>query len=159
MAVPTREQTADGFETQIGVNHLGHYYLTAKLWNAGLIAPSPANGNRVARVVNVASTAHFFGELETAMMDNDLLLARPGAYSPRGAYGNSKLANVLFAAELARREAAAASGVRAFSLHPGAVRTEIFRNMGAAALAAAEALAAPFLWFFFKSPLEGAQTD
>jgi NAD(P)-dependent dehydrogenase (short-subunit alcohol dehydrogenase family) len=178
MAVPTREQTVDGFETQIGVNHLGHYYLTAKLWNAGLIAPSPANGNRVARVVNVASTAHFFGELETAMMDNDLLLARPGAYSPWGAYGNSKLANVLFTRELAARlRKAGRDDVVTFSLHPGVCRTDLWRYIagalpkvprgllpvvGLAALPVALPLAVPVATAaltFTKSSKEGAQTQ
>ena len=62
--------------------------------------------------------------------------------------------------ELARREAAAGSGVRAYSLHPGTVRTDIFRHLApASALWALETLFAPLLWLVTKSPLEGAQTQ
>jgi NAD(P)-dependent dehydrogenase (short-subunit alcohol dehydrogenase family) len=155
MRVP-RALTADGFETTLAVNHLGHHLLAALLLPA-LRAAGAAT--RDARVIAVSSAGHLWGELDAAALEDLSFERRADAQQGFAPYTQSKLANVLFAAELARREARADSGVRAFSLHPGAVRTEIFRNMGARAVAAAECLAAPFLWFFFKSPLEGAQTQ
>ena len=131
MAIPTRETTLDGFERQMGINHLGHYALTLLLLKSGLIKSSNSDGT--ARIINVSSTAHLFGDLEKVR--DDLFLSQPEAYQPWVAYGNSKLANVLFTRELARRLRQTSSSINSknnnriatFSLHPGGCRTELGR--------------------------------
>jgi NAD(P)-dependent dehydrogenase (short-subunit alcohol dehydrogenase family) len=115
MAIP-RRTTADGFEMQLGTNHLGHFALT------GLVLPALlAGGVRggPARVVTVSSTLHRRGRLRR----DDLMGER--SYSPFGAYGQSKLANLLFMRELQRR--ADVAGVRLLSLaaHPGYAATNL----------------------------------
>ena len=98
MALPSLERTADGFERQIGVNHFGHALLTRLLRPAldakAAAAAAPAAGDGP-RVVTVASTAHTFGTVDVG----DLHYSDGGErkYSAWGAYGQSKLANVLFA--------------------------------------------------------------
>jgi len=121
MALPQRETTADGFERQLGINHLGHFALTGQLLKAGLL--------KKARIINVSSTAHLLGDLEKVRAQGDLLLDQtPTSYAPWPAYGNSKLANVLFTRELARRlKQAGNDDTVTFSLHPGACRTELGR--------------------------------
>ncbi len=111
MAVP-RRTTVDGFELQLGTNHLGHFALTLRLLPALEAAPA-------ARVVSVASTAHRLG----TMRFEDLMGER--AYSPWGAYGQSKLANLLFSAELQRRLAAAGRRTVAVAAHPGYAATNL----------------------------------
>ncbi len=112
MALPER-RTEDGFEMQFGVNHLGHFVLTALLLPALLRAQQ-------ARVVTVTSTAHHMG---TAVDPANPHLE--GRYGPWKAYGQSKLANFHFGIGLQRRFAAA--GARASSLvaHPGLSNTEL----------------------------------
>jgi NAD(P)-dependent dehydrogenase (short-subunit alcohol dehydrogenase family) len=111
MAVPYRK-TADGFEMQFGVNHLGHFALTGLL--APLMLKTPA-----ARVVTVSSSAHLSGR----MRFDDLNSER--SYSKWGAYGQSKLANLLFAYELQRRLAAAGSSAISAAAHPGFANTSL----------------------------------
>ena len=108
MAVP-RQLTADGFEQQLGTNHLGHFALTGRLLPLLLAAPAP-------RVVVVSSTAHRSGR----MAFDDLMGER--RYSRWGAYGQSKLANLLFAGELSRR---AQGRVLVASAHPGYAATNL----------------------------------
>ncbi len=112
MALPQR-QTADGYEMQFGVNHLGHWTLTALLMPAILAAPD-------ARVVTVTSTAHHLGR--SVDPANPHLL---GKYSPWGAYGQSKLANYHFGLGLQREFEKA--GVKAQSLiaHPGLSHSDL----------------------------------
>jgi NAD(P)-dependent dehydrogenase (short-subunit alcohol dehydrogenase family) len=109
-----REVTEDGLERTFAVNHLGPFLLTNLLLEA--LAPS-----RPARVVTVASAAHRDG----TMPFDDLQFER-GGYSILRAYARSKLANVLFTTELARR--LAGSGVTANCLHPGTVATDIWSH-------------------------------
>ncbi len=109
----TRKQSADGIELTLAVNHLAPFLLT-ELLLPRLRASAPS------RVVTVSSEAHRMGPL-----DLDDLQARRG-YSAMKVYGRSKLANVLFSNELARREAG--SGVTSNSLHPGVVATGFGRN-------------------------------
>ena len=105
MAVPYA-QTVDGFESQIGTNHLGHFALT------NLLLPKLAD-----RVVTVSSGLHLIGQINL----NDLnWKARP--YSAWRAYGQSKLANLLFTSELQRRLDAAGSPLKAHAAHPGTRR-------------------------------------
>ncbi|ANW22023.1 oxidoreductase [Streptomyces clavuligerus] len=105
MALP-RGRTTDGFETQMGVNHLGHFALT------GLLLPRLL-GTPGARVVTVSSLLHGLARPDPADLNSE---RRYGRWT---AYGRSKAANLLFTHELARRLAAAGSGLVAASAHPG----------------------------------------
>jgi protochlorophyllide reductase len=113
MASPPR-RTTDGFELQIGTNHLGHAALT---W---LLAPALTPG---ARVVTVSSLAHRGGEL-----DVDDLNFKRRRYKPGAAYSASKLANLLFTFELDRRARTAGRNVLAVAAHPGLTGTELVHN-------------------------------
>lgn len=106
MLVPRREFTADGFELHMGVNHLGHFALTARLMP--LLAAAAG-----ARVVGVTSIAAW----RARRLDHGLGLT--GDYTPMGAYGQSKLAVGLFAVELDRRLRASGSAVASLLTHPG----------------------------------------
>jgi NAD(P)-dependent dehydrogenase (short-subunit alcohol dehydrogenase family) len=109
----TRQESADGIELTLAVNHLAHFLLTHLLLDL-LRVSAPA------RIVNVSSVAH-----QRATMDFDNLEFESG-YSQIGAYGRSKLCNILFTYELARR--LEGSGVTANALHPGLVATNIGSN-------------------------------
>jgi len=109
---PPREETADGFELQIGTNHLGHFALTGLLFDRLLAAPE-------ARVVTVSSGAHKMGKIDF----DDLMSER--SYSRWGNYGQSKLANLMFALELARRAAKADLPLRSAAAHPGYAATHL----------------------------------
>jgi NAD(P)-dependent dehydrogenase (short-subunit alcohol dehydrogenase family) len=113
MAIP-EQRTADGFEMQIGTNHLGHFALT------NLLLPHIGD-----RVVTIASGAHRMGSIDL----DDLNWERRG-YKSWGAYGQSKLANLLFTSELQRRLAAAGSSVRATAAHPGYAATNLQSHTG-----------------------------
>lgn len=108
-----RRLTADGREQTMGINHIGHFALTTQL----LPLLRKARG----RVVVVSSGLHARGKMEW-----DDLMSERGGFSGQRAYAQSKLANVLFANELARREAP--HGVTANSLHPGVVKTQLARE-------------------------------
>lgn len=135
-------KTKDGFEMQFGVNHLGHFLLTNLLIDL-LKKSAPC------RVVNVSSLAHKRGQINF----NDLNWEK-GTYSPGAAYAQSKLANVLFTRELARR--LEGTGVTVNSLHPGAVHTELGRHLGVSKFV--ELLLSPIIWLVLKTPQQGAQT-
>ena len=105
--------TADGFETQFGTNHLGHFVLANRI--ASLIAPG-------GRLVSVASSGHRYADVG---LDDPNFEHTP--YDPMIAYGRSKTANILFAVEFDRRHAS--RGVRATALHPGGIKTELGRHM------------------------------
>ncbi|MEU8663999.1 oxidoreductase, partial [Actinoplanes philippinensis] len=114
-----RLSTRDGFEMQFGTNHLGHFAFTGLLLD--LLLPVPGS-----RVVTVSSTGH---RIRAAIHFDDLQWER--SYSRVGAYGQSKLANLLFTYELQRRLAARA-GTVAVAAHPGLSDTELARNTPAA---------------------------
>lgn len=114
MATP-QMTTKDGFEFQLGINHLGHFLLTALLLPA-----MKGDAARPKRIVNVASSAHLFGRID---FDN---LMRQRNYQPWDAYGQSKLANIMFTYELARK-LKPADNITVNALHPGVVRTELGR--------------------------------
>jgi NAD(P)-dependent dehydrogenase (short-subunit alcohol dehydrogenase family) len=109
---PPRRETADGFESQFGTNHLGHFALT------GLLL-ARMQGREDARIVTVSSTAHKFGRIN---FDN---LAGGRRYFRWNAYGQSKLANILFARELDKRLRAAGSTVSSMAAHPGYSATNL----------------------------------
>jgi NAD(P)-dependent dehydrogenase (short-subunit alcohol dehydrogenase family) len=147
MATP-QGVTADGFETQFGTNHLGHFVFVNRI--ADLIAPG-------GRLVNLSSAGHRFSDVD---------LDDPGFehsdYAPFVAYGRSKTANILFAVEFDRRHKA--RGVRATAVHPGGIHTELSRHMGAdeldalvANLNASRPEGAPT--YEFKSIPQGAATS
>ncbi len=116
MMPPKRSETADGFELQMGVNHLGHQSLTALL--LGLL-----NKTANSRVVSVASQAHRGGK-----MNFDDLQWTDRSYRRFASYGQSKLANLLFSFELNRRLKAAGEETIAVAAHPGWTATELQRN-------------------------------
>jgi len=109
------QRTEDGFELTLGTNHLGHFALTGLLLPRLLETPG-------SRVVTVSSVAHRYGEMHF----DDLMLT--SHYQPDPAYGQSKLANLLFSYELAGRLAAAGVGTAALAAHPGVVLTDLWRT-------------------------------
>jgi NAD(P)-dependent dehydrogenase (short-subunit alcohol dehydrogenase family) len=112
--VPPLGRTADGFELQFGTNHLGHFALTNLLLE-----------HVTGRVVTVSSTAHRFGSI-----DFDDLNWERRPYKASRAYGQSKLANMLFTSELQRRLSAAGSSVLASAAHPGYAATNLQFHSG-----------------------------
>ena len=116
MATPF-QRTADGFELQLGTNHLGHFLLTTLLTPL-LLAAAPA------RVVNLSSRGHTRSDIH---WDDPHYRSRP--YDKWEAYGQSKTANVLFSVELDRR--LGDDGVRAYAVHPGVIATELARYLSA----------------------------
>lgn len=113
-------RTADGFEVQLGVNHLGHFALTGLLLDR-LVATEGS------RVVTVSSASYRFGRIHR----DDLQLT--GRQPAQAGYGQSKLAVLLFTFALQRRLAAAGASTIAVASHPGFARTEVARHYGAAA--------------------------
>jgi NAD(P)-dependent dehydrogenase (short-subunit alcohol dehydrogenase family) len=113
MALPTRQETADGFERQFGTNYLGHFALTARMWP--LLARTAG-----ARVVALSSIAARRGRIAF----DDLMAQR--RYRPWPVYCQSKLAMLIFARELARR--AEGTGVASLAAHPGFARTNLIAN-------------------------------
>ncbi|XP_061598926.1 retinol dehydrogenase 12 [Cololabis saira] len=131
-------KTVDGFEMHIGVNHLGHFLLTYLL--IGLLQRSAP-----ARIVVVSSLAHNFGWIRFHDLHSQ------GSYNSGLAYCQSKLANVLFARELAQR--LAGTGVTVNSVHPGTVNSDLTRH------STLMTVLFSVLATFLKTPREGAQTS
>ncbi len=121
-----RGLTADGFELHFGVNHLGHFALTSllleRLKASGSGAPG-ARGAGGARIVNVSSAAHY----GAPGIDFDALRRRTPSFTGQREYAVSKLCNVLFTQELARR--LSGIGVSSYALHPGVVASDIWRRV------------------------------
>lgn len=151
MACPLA-RTEDGFELQLGTNHLGHFLLT------GLLAPALRRG-APARVVCVSSGGHRLGSVD---FDDPHYRSRP--YDKWQAYGQAKTANIWHALELDRRMGS--DGVRAFAIHPGMIVTELGRHLTdddrkallarVAARATTTSDAKPPRW---KQPAQGAATQ
>jgi NAD(P)-dependent dehydrogenase (short-subunit alcohol dehydrogenase family) len=146
MATP-RALTADGFESQIGTNHLGHFALT------NLLLPKVSD-----RVVTVSSMMHLIGYISLKDLN---WKSRP--YSAWLAYGQSKLANLLFTSELQRRADQAGSPLRAFAAHPGYSHTNLQghsgRKFGDALMSAANRLVATDADFGARQTLFAASQD
>jgi NAD(P)-dependent dehydrogenase (short-subunit alcohol dehydrogenase family) len=146
MATP-KGKTADGFETQFGTNHLGHFVFVNRI--ASLLKPG-------GRLVNLSSAGHRFSDVD---LDDPNFERTP--YAEFVAYGRSKTANILFAVEFDRRHKA--KGIRATAVHPGGIQTELSRHMSPEAMqqlvdsikASQPAGAA----FEFKSIPQGAATS
>jgi NAD(P)-dependent dehydrogenase (short-subunit alcohol dehydrogenase family) len=147
MACPLGK-TADGFETQFGTNHLGHFVLVNRI--SALMKPG-------SRLVNLSSAGHRYSDVDLA----DPNFERT-PYDPWVAYGRSKTANALFAVEFDRRHRA--SGVAATAVHPGGIRTELSRHLTPEAMQAlmdrinAANKAAGDAPFSFKTIPQGAAT-
>jgi NAD(P)-dependent dehydrogenase (short-subunit alcohol dehydrogenase family) len=107
-------KTVDGFETQFGTNHLGHFVVVNRI--ASLM-------KRGSRLVNLSSAGHRYSDVD---LDDPNFERTP--YDPWSAYGRSKTANILFAVEFDRRHQA--DGVRATAVHPGGIQTELSRHIG-----------------------------
>lgn len=116
--IPPYRKTGDGFELQLGTNHLGHFALTARLSDALVRAPAP-------RVVNVSSDLHRRGTINFQDINSEL------GYNRWTAYAQSKLANLLFTYELQRRATAAGWGLKSVAAHPGYSATNLqFAGIG-----------------------------
>ncbi|KAL3873160.1 hypothetical protein ACJMK2_036312 [Sinanodonta woodiana] len=134
--------TENGLEMQMGVNHFGHFLLTMLL-----LDKMKASGN--SRIINVTSIAHTRGEINF----DDLNSAKH--YDSTKAYEQSKLANMLFTNELARR--LQGTNMTANAVYPGLCSTEIGRHMSVSK-SVSGSFFSPINWLFLKSPTEGAQT-
>jgi NAD(P)-dependent dehydrogenase (short-subunit alcohol dehydrogenase family) len=144
MACP-QGTTADGFETQFGTNHLGHFVFVNKLVPL-LLAGAPA------RIVCLSSSGHRYSAVDL----DDPNFERT-AYDPWTTYGRAKTANALFALELDRR--LKNRGVRAASVHPGGIRTELGRHMTPEIMQQMmDRIAGQVGTFTFKSVEQGAAT-
>jgi NAD(P)-dependent dehydrogenase (short-subunit alcohol dehydrogenase family) len=110
--VPPYGQTEQGFETQFGVNHLGHFALTGSLLDL-------ITSTRGSRIVTVSSIAHYLGKIQFSDLNWEK------GYKAQPAYGQSKLANLLFTYELQRRLAAAGKDTLAVAAHPGWTETNL----------------------------------
>ncbi|XP_043270397.1 uncharacterized protein [Venturia canescens] len=141
------EKTEDGFESQFQTNHLGHFLLTL------LLLPKLRSSTPGVKIINVSSDAHYFG---TIHFDN-INLER--SYGPIKAYAQSKLANVLFTRELARRlKDAKIEGITVYSLHPGVIATELGRHINTTLFPGVGFMFNKFVRPWSKTPELGAQT-
>jgi NAD(P)-dependent dehydrogenase (short-subunit alcohol dehydrogenase family) len=141
MTPPRRKVTVNGFELQFGTNYLGHFALTAHL------LPLLRKGSQP-RVVSLSSVAARSGALHF----DDLQSER--GYKPMVAYGQSKLACLMFAFELQRQSDASGWGLQSVAAHPGIARTDLLPN--GAGPSSPEAIIRRFLWFLFQPAAQGA---
>ena len=136
-------KTEDGFEMQLGVNHLGHFLLTNLLLDM-------LQRSQPSRIINVSSLAHTRGKIRFDDLQSEQ------EYSPGPAYARSKLANVLFTRELSKR--LDNTDVTVTAVHPGVVKTELSRHLSFTKSYLASFSLAPIIWLVFKTPWQGAQT-
>jgi NAD(P)-dependent dehydrogenase (short-subunit alcohol dehydrogenase family) len=145
MAPPRYRRSTDGYELQFATNHLGHFALTGRLLPWLLAAPS-------ARVVTVSSIAHHSGKA-TVIDANP-----PSGYNPSTSYGNTKLANLLFAFELQRRASLAGTSLTSTAAHPGVSSTNLVTSeQGLGSIPGVKQIAPLFLRLMFQSPAAGSQ--
>nr|XP_054607074.1 retinol dehydrogenase 12 isoform X1 [Nothobranchius furzeri] len=138
VAICPYAKTVDGYEMQFGVNHLGHFFLTFLLLD--LLKHSAPS-----RVINLSSAAHAMGKIHFDDLNGEK------DYHPVRAYAQSKLANVLFSRELAKKTEG--FGVMVFSVDPGVVNTEITRHIRRPLVDLIKTFS-----FVLKTPAEGAYT-
>ena len=144
MTPPRYRETVDGFELQFGTNHLGHVALT------GLLLPH-LHESTAPRVVTVSSIAHHRGDPD--VLDGN----QGGRYRPEHAYGNTKLANLLFAFELQRQAALHDSPLVSNAAHPGVAATGLVPSeQGLGSVPGVRLLAPPVLRVLFQSAAAGA---
>jgi len=147
--LPERTTTVQGHEFTLGVNHLGHFLLTQNLMP---LLKKSQDG----RVVNVSSEAYKPQMLDTT----DIQLEKN--YNSFAAYSNSKLMNIYFTQALAAKlEAEGADNVATYAVHPGGVRTEVFRHnlKNPCVKLCCFSICCPCIFLCMKSPLQGAQTS
>ncbi len=148
---PKHALTVDGFESQIGTNHIGHFHLTTLLLPQLLAASAP-------RVVNVSSVAAAFINGSGVSAVNYDLASNPKTYDAFQVYGMSKLLNIYFTKGLYERYGKGGEKkLKVFSLHPGSVKTSLLRNAYTAPIQ--ETLTWPLFYAFGKTSEEGAQTS
>ncbi|KAF2111960.1 hypothetical protein BDV96DRAFT_580927 [Lophiotrema nucula] len=147
MGIKTRTLTEDGHEVHFQANHLGHFLLFELLKPALLASTAPDFNSRC---VMVSSSAH----RATTLRDTDDYSFEKGGYNLEEAYANSKLANVYVANEIERRYGS--KGLHGISLHPGAIATNISRNLGPEFVA--QIMANPYLVQILKNLEQGAAT-
>ncbi|CAL1675390.1 unnamed protein product [Lasius platythorax] len=141
------QKTEDGNEMTLQTNHLGHFLLTL------LLLPKMQSSSPGCRIVNVSSIFHIVGNINF----DDINLEK--SYTPTKGYTQSKLANILFTKELARRlKKADIHGVNVYSLHPGLMPTEISRHSNNTLFPGVAFLYNCLTWLLFKNVEEGAQT-
>jgi NAD(P)-dependent dehydrogenase (short-subunit alcohol dehydrogenase family) len=141
--MPPYGRTEDGFELQFGTNHLGHFALTGLVLDRLLATDG-------SRVVTVSSNGHRAGRINV----DDLQSERH--YRKMRAYGQSKLANLMFTYELQRRLAAAGAPTTALAAHPGTSRTDLVRHLSGPARGLANAQLGPLTSWFAQSAEMGA---
>jgi NAD(P)-dependent dehydrogenase (short-subunit alcohol dehydrogenase family) len=141
----SREVNSDGFEMMFAVNHLAYFSLTHQLLDL-LRASAPA------RVVNVSSEAHRFGTVDFEDLQSERAYKGLPLVAAMRVYGTSKLENLLFTFELARK--LEGSGVTANAVHPGAVATRLGQNNGVLGR-----ITTGLLRPFFRTPAQGAATS
>lgn len=141
MVPPVRQETADGFELQLGTNYLGHFALTGHLMQLLL-------KGRHARVVTLSSIAARSGALNFDDLNTRKL------YKPMVAYSQSKLACLMFALELQRRSEASGWGICSIAAHPGISRTDLLHN--APGRRSVISIMRSLLWFLFQPASQGA---
>lgn len=157
MAVAKRELTKDGFESQLGVNHLSHFLLFQRLKDTLLAS---ATAEFPSRVVSVSSLGH----RSSGVIFDDLQLEKPDAYTPWKAYGQAKTANIYLANEIERRYGS--RHLHAFSLHPGGIWTGLQSHLDVVAMGkgneqidrimkSAEQGAATTIWAALDKELKG----
>ncbi|KAI5704183.1 retinol dehydrogenase 13 [Diaphorina citri] len=135
--------TEEKIELQLGVNHMGHFLLTMLLLDK-LQESAPS------RIINVSSVAHKRGTINKEDLNSE------NSYDPTQAYNQSKLANVLFTRELAKR--LEGTGITVNAVHPGIVNTDILRHSSYYDSWLSTVVLKPLVWLFIKSPRQGAQT-
>ncbi|XP_066249617.1 retinol dehydrogenase 13-like [Euwallacea similis] len=142
MRTPKGSKTKEGFEMQLGVNHLGHFLLTNLLLDY-LKKSAPS------RIINLSCISYKRGKINKDDLNSTL------SYDPATAYEQSKLANVLFTKELAAK--LAGSGVTVNVENPGVVDTDLVRHMGFSKSSFASIIFKPLTWPFVRSPRQGCQ--
>ncbi|XP_029173163.1 retinol dehydrogenase 11-like [Nylanderia fulva] len=141
-----QETTEDGFELQLQTNYIGHFLLTL------LLLPKMQSSGPGCRILNVSSLIHNYGAIH-----DDLNLKK--SYTPFKAYAQSKLANILFTKELARRlKGANINGINVYSLHPGVITTELGRHFSTTIFPGASTFFRLLMQPVFKNSEQGAQT-
>ncbi|XP_073997219.1 retinol dehydrogenase 13-like [Rhodnius prolixus] len=138
-----QSKTKEGIEMQLGVNHMGHFLLTNLLLDM-LKKSAPS------RIINLSSIAHMRATINKDDLNYDK------NYDGSKAYSQSKLANILFTIELAKR--LQGTGVTVNAVHPGLVETEITRHMSFFNSYISSIILKPLIWMFIKNPVQGAQT-
>ncbi|WP_127143103.1 SDR family oxidoreductase [Pelagibacterium montanilacus] len=141
MVPPERQETAEGFELQLGTNHLGHFALTAHLMALLRKGQNP-------RVISLSSVAARDGRIDFADLQSE------ETYVPMKAYSQSKIACLMFALELQRRSETLGWGIASIAAHPGVARTDLLHN--APGRWSAYRLTRSLLWFLFQPAAQGA---